>query len=139
MLESAYQARLIRRLEQRFPGCMILKNDSSYRQGIPDLTLFHDNHWAMLEVKSSAKAPREPNQDYYIRLFDAMSFAAFIYPENEEEVLDAIQRSFNSRRPTRFPQREQLSLDQLQPGETRRPVRNGTGRTARDRTSRLRS
>jgi len=35
-----------------------------------------------------------------------MSFAAFIYPENEAEVLHALQRAFEHRRPTRIPLRE---------------------------------
>lgn len=52
----------------------------------------------MLEVKVSAKAPQQPNQEYYVKVFDDMSFAAFIFPENEEEVLDALQRSFRADR-----------------------------------------
>jgi hypothetical protein len=32
---------------------------------------------------------------------NAMSFAAFIYPENEEDVLDALQQTFRPRRVSR--------------------------------------
>ena len=39
-----------------------------------------------------------PNQLYYVEKFNAWSFSAFIYPENEEEVLYALQRSFQNRR-----------------------------------------
>lgn len=104
-LESPYQADLIRRLRERFPGCEILKNDSGYLQGVPDIIILWEDRWAMLEAKRSEKAPTRPNQPYYVNLFNQMSFAAFIYPENEEEVLDALERSFTSRRRTRISQR----------------------------------
>jgi hypothetical protein len=38
-------------------------------------------------------------------MFDDMSFAAFIFPENEEDVLNGLQHAFTARRPTRFPKR----------------------------------
>lgn len=96
MRESTYQAGLIGRIRDRLPGCLILKNDSSYIQGILDLTVLWEKYWAMLEVKVSADAPVQPNQEYYVELADSMSFAAFIFPENEEEVLNAMERSFSS-------------------------------------------
>jgi len=45
----------------------------------------------MLEVKSSADAPQQPNQEYYVGLANDMWFGAFIFPENEAEILDALQ------------------------------------------------
>jgi hypothetical protein len=95
--ENQYQAGLIRRLKERFPGCEVLKNDPSYRQGILDLTLFFGPCWAMLEVKASATAAERPNQAYYVEQFNNMSFGAFIFPENEEEVFTALQEAFASR------------------------------------------
>jgi len=85
--ERRYQAELIKRLREMFPGCLILKNDSSYMQGVPDLIILHHDRWGMLEVKASANASFQPNQAYYVSELNSMSFAAFIYPENEEEVL----------------------------------------------------
>jgi hypothetical protein len=102
--ENKYQAKLIRKLKQRFPGCEVLKNDSQYRPGILDLTLLWGPHWAMLEVKTSESAPERPNQGYYVRQMNDMSFAAFIYPENEEEVLLALQEAFSSRGAACVPQ-----------------------------------
>ncbi len=93
MLERDYQARLIRKLRRLFPGCIILKNDTDYLQGIPDLLILYGRNWAALEVKASEDAPEQPNQEYYVELMGEMSFAAFIYPEVEEEVLYALQRS----------------------------------------------
>lgn len=101
MSESTYQTRLIKELRKRLPGCIVLKNDSSYLQGIPDLTVLYKKKWAMLEVKAKASAAVQPNQEYYIELMNELSFAAFIYPENEEEVLDALQQSFEPRRAAR--------------------------------------
>jgi hypothetical protein len=95
--ENAYQAKLIRKLKRMFPGCELVKNDSGYRQGIPDWTLFYGPFWAMLEIKDSLKAKRQPNQDYYIEKFNEMGFGAFICPENEKEVLTALSEAFSSR------------------------------------------
>jgi hypothetical protein len=95
--EAAYQSKLIKKLKRLFPGCVILKNDPQYVQGILDLTLFYGPTWAMLEVKAHAAAAERPNQAYYVEQMRDMSFAAFIFPENEEEVLAALQEAFASR------------------------------------------
>lgn len=95
MLESKFQSKLIRRIKDEFPGCIVLKNDPTYLQGIPDLTIFYENTWAALEVKKSAKASRQPNQDYYVDKMNQMSYAAFIFPENEDEVMAELQNHFN--------------------------------------------
>lgn len=94
--ENQYQAKLIRKLERKFPGCVILKNDAGYQQGILDLTLLWGPRWASLEVKASEDAGIQPNQEFFVRKLDEMSFAAFIYPENETEVLSALQQAFAS-------------------------------------------
>lgn len=92
--ENAYQAELIKKLRRRYRGCVILKNDSGYMQGVLDLTILFEDKWAMLEVKAYEGAPVQPNQDYYVGLFNSMSFAAYIYPENEEEVLRELDKAF---------------------------------------------
>ena len=91
MKESVYQARIIRRLNKVFPGCLVIKNDPTYIQGIPDLLILFGLRWAALEVKTSEKAPTQPNQPYYISLLSEMSYAAFVYPENEETVFYELQ------------------------------------------------
>jgi len=97
-LESKFQAQLIKDLKGMFPGAIVLKNDPNYLQGIPDLTIFWGPNWATLEVKRSAKANHQPNQDYYVGVMDDMSFSRFIYPENKEEVLYELQQSFGLQR-----------------------------------------
>lgn len=102
--EAKYQSTLIQKLKRRFPGCIVLMNDASYQQGIPDVTILYGLRWAMLEVKPSLRARRQPNQEYYVRQLNDLSFAAFICPENEEEVLDALQEALGSPGRTRVSQ-----------------------------------
>jgi hypothetical protein len=83
----------------------VLKNDSGYQQGIPDLLVLYRNKWAMLEVKAYEGAPEQPNQDYFIQKFAKMSFGAFVYPENVKEVLYALQSTLRPRGTPRAPVR----------------------------------
>ena len=92
-LERDFQANLIRELKSLFSGCMVMKLDSGYIQGIPDLLVLYNNKWATLECKKFASAKKQPNQEYYVDLMDQMSFAAFIYPENKEEILYELQQA----------------------------------------------
>ena len=98
MRESKFQADLIKELKIIFPGCIVLKTDPTYIQGIPDLLILYRKKWAALECKRSADANHQPNQDYYISKLDRMSFAAFICPENKEDILDELQQTLCSRR-----------------------------------------
>lgn len=96
MTEREYQAKLIKKLKAMFPGCIVLKNDSSYKQGIPDLLVLYSDKWAALECKRSAKAVRQPNQEYYVEMMNGLSFSSFIYPENEKDVLYELQQAFGT-------------------------------------------
>ena len=96
MKESKFQGDLIKKIKKRFPGAEVLKNDSSYIQGIPDLSVLYKDKYAFLECKKSKNEKHQPNQDRYVEKFNNMSFARFIYPENEEEVLDELQKSFGA-------------------------------------------
>lgn len=95
MRESDFQKELIKEIKQRMPGVVILKNDANYFQGFPDLTILGENQkWATLECKASAKAPHRTNQQYYVEKLNKMGFSAFIFPENKEEILNEMERSF---------------------------------------------
>lgn len=95
-LERNFQSGLIEEIKTIFPGCIVMKNDSSYIQGIPDLLVLHNDKWASLEVKKKAGAKRQPNQEYYVERMNEMSFSRFIYPENKEEVLRELRETFES-------------------------------------------
>lgn len=101
MNEGAYKTKLIKRLRDMFPGCEIIRPDSRFQQGVPDLIILWGMYWATLEFKKSAHAGRQPNQDHYIHKLDEMSFAAYIYPENEEEILRALEQAFKPPRRAR--------------------------------------
>lgn len=96
--ENGFQASLIKELRQIFPGCVILKNDSLYLQGVPDLLLLWHTHWAALECKASDIAPCQPNQEYYVEKLGEMSFASFIFPGNKEDVLRELRHAFRADR-----------------------------------------
>lgn len=96
MLENKFQASLIKELKKLFPGCIVMKNDSSYIQGIPDLLILFRDKWASLEVKKNASASKRPNQEYYVGLMNEMSFSRFISPENKDEILNELANKFNS-------------------------------------------
>lgn len=95
-LERDFQSKLIKELKSLFPGCIIMKNDPDYIQGIPDLTVLYKNKWATLECKRGEKASHRPNQDYYVDKMNAMSFSRFVSPDNKEEVLRDLQSAFGS-------------------------------------------
>lgn len=96
--ENVYQAELIKKIESLIPGCFVLKNDPNYIQGIPDLLILYEDKWAMLEVKRSEDDKHRPNQDYYIDRFGEWSYSSFIFPENEEVVLNELQRALGAKR-----------------------------------------
>jgi hypothetical protein len=95
MLENKFQSKLIKEIKTEFPGCIVLKNDPTYIQGVPDLLVLHNNKWASLECKKDAKAHKQPNQEYYVEQMDKMSFARFICPENRDEVMGELYSHFN--------------------------------------------
>lgn len=94
MLESKFQEKLIKALEKEFDGCLIMKNDPNYIQGIPDLAVLYGGKWAALECKKSSKAKHQPNQDWYVERMNNMSFARFIFPENMEDVFNELREFF---------------------------------------------
>jgi hypothetical protein len=96
MLESKFQANLIKKLKKMFEGCIVMKNDSGYIQGIPDLLVLYKDKWASLECKKHASAAKQPNQEYYVGRMNDMSFSRFISPENEEEVLRDLSKAFKT-------------------------------------------
>lgn len=94
--ENVYQSELIKKIKQLIPGSFVLKNDPDYIQGIPDLLILYKDKWAMLEVKRSSDDKHRPNQDYYIDKFGEWSYSSFIFPENEEVVLNELQQALGA-------------------------------------------
>jgi hypothetical protein len=102
MLESVFKKKLINRILREFPGAIVLKADANNIQGITDNFILFEDRWAAFEAKRNRFAPHQPNQDYYVDLLNRMSYASFVYPENEEQFIHEIQQSLRPNRPTRF-------------------------------------
>lgn len=105
MRENRFQRQLIEDLEELFPGCEIYLSDANHIQGRPDILILYRNRWAALECKKEKNAKHQPNQDYYVDKMNDMSYAAFVYPENVEEILNEVQLALAPRRKARLPKR----------------------------------
>lgn len=97
-LESEFQGKLIKLLEQRFPNCVILVKPGYYIQGFPDLLILYKKQWAALECKRSLTAEYQPNQEWWIGELDNIGFSAMVCPENMKEIIDEMVRSFETGR-----------------------------------------
>ena len=93
-LERDFQKNLIKDIKSMFKGCIVMKNDPSYIQGIPDLLILFKYKWCSLECKKSSNASKRPNQEYYVNMMNGMSFSRFIFPENKESVLEELKNFF---------------------------------------------
>lgn len=96
-LESEFNSELKAKLDNRFPGCVVIKQDpmTSF-QGVPDHLVLYEDHWALLEAKRGGKADRQPNQPYHVNRLNELSFSAFINPDNCDEVLDDLERTWSA-------------------------------------------
>ena len=96
--ENEFQRKLIQELKEIFEGCFIFKLDPQRYQGIPDLLILYKDKWASLECKRSCKATKRPKQDYYVEMMNKLSFSRFVTPENKEEVLHDLSKTFGIKR-----------------------------------------
>ena len=93
---AGFKTKLMHRLKDVFPGCRLTMNNPTCLQGIPDITILYRGRYADLEVKGYKNAPHRPNQDYYVeQTLKQGGFACFVYPENEEEVIQKLVEYFN--------------------------------------------
>lgn len=97
-LESKFQKEFFDEVKVRYPGCIVLKNDSGYIQGFPDWTLLYEDKWAVLEMKRKQGARKQPNQEYYVDKLNKMSFSRFVFPENKDEVFEDLDIFFKRKR-----------------------------------------
>lgn len=113
MRENEFQPGLIKKLNQMFEGCIITKLDANYIQGIPDLLILYNDRWAVLECKRSKNATHRPNQDYYVNKLNQMSYSAFIYPENEEVILNELQQALRPSGSTCVSESEPIAMAEV--------------------------
>lgn len=96
--ERVFKQKLRKELMDLFPDCIIINNDPTRQQGISDILILHNSTWAMLEAKRTDDSSYRPNQLHYVELFNKMSFAAVIYPENKNVILAELVSYFLHRR-----------------------------------------
>ena len=138
MLESKYQKHVIDRLRQEIPGCVVIKLVDTNLQGIPDLEIIIGDWYGFLEIKNEKDAKHQPNQDFYITLFDRWNYASFIYPENEEIVFNEIQQSLESKRDSCSFESQSSYLDSLRRETPPAFLSSRRGRKAWDYIARFR-
>jgi hypothetical protein len=84
MTEKTLQSEIINHLRGR--GAYVLKNDATYRQGVPDLSFWHPDLSGMLEIKAHENSPFQPLQEKTIAKLEAMGiFVRVIHSENWPE------------------------------------------------------
>lgn len=83
-MEKKLQSEIIKFLKDR--GAYVLKNDATYRQGVPDLSFWHPDLSGMIEVKAHENSPYQPLQEKTIQKLDNMGiFVRVIHWENWAE------------------------------------------------------
>ena len=101
--EGSFKKRLITAIKKEIPGCIVTKLEADYIEGIPDILILHKDKWATLEAKKdkgevTKPRPNKLQQDYYVATMDQMSFSRYVYPENQEEVLNELKLHFQQPR-----------------------------------------
>lgn len=99
--ESRFQTQFQNDLRELFPGIIIVKVQTGYIQGFTDRLLLYGDKWAALEFKRSADEIPQVNQPYWVDRLNRLSYAAFVYPENGQEVLCDLQFTFQPSRSAR--------------------------------------
>lgn len=92
ILERKFEKQVCSELLEMFPGAVLLKLDPLYIQGIPDRLILFGERWASLEIKRLPTSHKQPNQEFYIKKLNNMSYASFLNIKNKELVYDRLQR-----------------------------------------------
>lgn len=100
---AGFKTKFIKNLQLEFPDCVVMLTDAQYQQGVPDILMLVGDAWFAFEVKAAANSSRRPNQEWWVDILNRLSYASFVYPENEREVLDEVQQALEARGRTRLP------------------------------------
>lgn len=93
MKETEFQAELKKKIKKAVPGSVVLKNSPNDILGIPDLTVLGPNgKYAILECKRASDSNIQALQDYYVDKFNKASYAIFVNPANEKEVIEDLKK-----------------------------------------------
>lgn len=91
MLEKDFQAKVIKELKAM--GLAVIKNQAGpgVPTGFPDVLALGEGIYFALECKTSARAKKQPRQDYWVKKLNEWSYAAFIYPANHDKIMAEIK------------------------------------------------
>lgn len=95
--ESTYQRRLMTKLKQ-IPNSKFFVKEAKSIRGLPDIIGCVNGKFVALEVKVSGKELGQRNgrhilQRHTLQSFEAVGgFCSFIYPDNEEDILDLLRK-----------------------------------------------
>lgn len=96
MLESKFKRDFQLKAMRRFDGLIFVNvTPQNNFWGIPDSYFFFGPNWGALESKRSSTASRRVHQEYYVNLLNSMSYARFLHPGNEKEILDEMEYLFS--------------------------------------------
>ena len=95
MSEATFRTKWLNKFKKLSPDIFIEFADPKRKNGIPDVIIFYKKKYARLETKRSKNASKRLHQQYYIDYFNSQGiYAAFLTPENQEEVYNALRRYF---------------------------------------------
>lgn len=90
--EAKFQAKVFKELRAQGYKVIKLQANATTSIGTPDCIALKGKFWALLEFKKSKTAPKRPGQQEWIDWANRHSYGAFIYPENEKDVLADLAR-----------------------------------------------
>ena len=94
---NGFEKKFKERLEKEFgisKNRDIIKMNPLQCQGASDLIILVGDKNARVEVKASKDSSHRPNQDLYIDMYKQQTYASFVYPENEEQVISELHAHF---------------------------------------------
>ena len=91
VLESRFQRNLIKEIRNLFLDAVVMKLDSKYKQGVPDLLILYGTKWATLECKKDRDAEHQPNQDWYVNITSSSAMGLL----RANTVMSAVERQMS--------------------------------------------
>lgn len=93
-LESVFEKEFCKALRQSLGDEQTYTFKLTAAKGIPDRLILHKDKYALLEFKQHKDAKKQPGQETWINHFGNLAYAAIVYPENAEKVMQDILNYF---------------------------------------------
>lgn len=93
-LESTFEKEFCKALRQTLGERYTYTFKLTAAKGIPDRLILYKDKYALLEFKQYKNAKKQPGQETWVGHFDNLAYAAIVYPENAEKVMQDILNYF---------------------------------------------